>query len=142
MVREAQSKIGCCFITFEEYLNDYLWHSYFLTCVYEHINYLHTQLYDKGAAASSCHDYGEKYTSSDIYPSLCTKNTVNGKRIIEDVLKEQKLNENISKYCEIEIKKCSGRRHIGCEIDPGLEVIRSQFLFIFHLPESTSYHHR
>lgn len=126
MIRDAQSKMGCCFITYEENLNDYLWQSHFMTCVYEHVNFLHTALYAKGEAATECDDIGENYTTSEMYPNLCGNNDVmmseESVREFFDLDVQQSMNENISHYCQLEIEKCDGRRHIGCETDPGLEV--------------------
>lgn len=136
MIRDAQSKMGCCFITYEENVNDYLWQSHFMTCVYEYVNYLQKPLYSKGKATSECDDVGEKYTTSDIYPNLCVSNESMSEKSIsnENVIIESYdldtlqsgYNENVSRYCQLEIEKCDGRRHIGCETDPGLAVTDSE----------------
>lgn len=97
-----------------------------MTCVYEHVNFLHTQLYTKGEAASECDDIGERYTTSDMYPNLCVNNKSEASVSINEFFdlddQQTETNENLSHYCQLEIEKCDGRRHIGCETDPGLEV--------------------
>uniref|UniRef100_A0A336LY23 CSON007728 protein n=1 Tax=Culicoides sonorensis TaxID=179676 RepID=A0A336LY23_CULSO len=124
MINEAQQHTGCCFITYEENHNDYIWKNHFLTCVYENLNFLHSQLYTKGETASECDDYGDDYTTSDVYPNLCVnmKNKNDSLELFNSESEQSDINGNLSYYCQIENEKCDGRRHIKCEIDPGLEM--------------------
>lgn len=73
MLKENQDKIGCCFITYEDYKDGRQWHSHMVTCLYENTLYLNTQIYTKGKPASRCRDYGDEYATSVTYPNLCTR---------------------------------------------------------------------
>lgn len=70
MLKENQDKIGCCFITYKDYIQ---WHNHMVTCLYENTLYLNTQIYTKGKPASRCRDYGDEYATSVTYPNLCTR---------------------------------------------------------------------
>lgn len=73
MIKENQNKLGCCFITYEEFKNGINWHGHMVTCLYENIAYLNSQLYTKGKPASECNSYGDEYATSVTYENLCTK---------------------------------------------------------------------
>lgn len=123
MVKENNEKIGCCFSTYEEDIYGTLFYTHLVVCNYNEVIYLHSPVYTKSASGIDCTELGDDYVIDKTYPNLCTKsigNITNDNYYEADEFTEMPL--NLSSYCEIELDKCDGRKHIGCEIDPGLEV--------------------
>lgn len=82
MIKEDQQKLGCCFITHEEYKNGIDWHGHMITCLYEHVTFKNSQLYSRGKPASKCKEYGDEYATSATYENLCTnKNSAGSVRM-------------------------------------------------------------
>uniref|UniRef100_A0A336M212 CSON007727 protein n=1 Tax=Culicoides sonorensis TaxID=179676 RepID=A0A336M212_CULSO len=71
MIKESQSKIGCCSITYED--SHFKRYSRMLTCLYENIVYSNANIYTKGKPASECNEYGDEFATSVTYKNLCAK---------------------------------------------------------------------
>lgn len=133
MLKENNDKLGCCFSTYEEDIYGTLWYTHLVVCNYNEVIYLKSPVYTKGA--SNCSDLGDDYVIDKTYPNLCVKSqgniTTNDNYYEADEFTEMAL--NLSTYCEIELEKCDDRKHIGCEIDPGLEVSHFSSIIWFQL---------
>lgn len=75
MSREKNNKIGCAFITYEEYIDNELWYGNMLTCNYAETNLLGTPVYQRGTPCSGCAELG--MICSQTYTNLCSRNLVN-----------------------------------------------------------------
>lgn len=78
MSREKNNKIGCAFITYEEYIDNELWYGNMLTCNYAETNLLGTQVYQVGAPCSGCADIG--MSCSQRFANLCSSR--NGSKVV------------------------------------------------------------
>lgn len=82
MSREKNNKIGCAFITYEEYKDNELWYGNMLTCNYAETNLLETPVYQRGTPCSGCAEIG--MSCSLKYSNLCSRNLVirNGSEMV------------------------------------------------------------
>lgn len=137
MSREGNDRVGCCMMQYLHYERRYWWRNTFVTCNYRETNFIGEPMYDKGSATSRCNDWGTGYNRSPRFNGLCTgnswsdsSNAIPNEPYYAGTSKDkvyvkapvEMLNKTVSKYCDLETKKCKGMKHIGCEVDPPFEV--------------------
>jgi len=129
MSREVNDRVGCCMMEYKHYERQYWWKNTFVTCNYRETNFIGEPIYYRGPAASQCNTWGNNFQRSSRYPGLCTEG-YSGKwwssnnydpyvaassQVYEETVQFVTAPSNFSTYCQLEKKKCKGKRHIGCE---------------------------
>lgn len=154
MSREVNDRVGCCMMQYLHYERRYWWRNTFVTCNYRETNYINEPVYYRGATATECKTWGSNYQRSSQYPGLCTDNYYGNRQFSNHydpyVYSSSQINEvsvapvtsapavaNFSGYCEIEKKKCRGKRHVGCEKNEKYFTVSLLLLFLYIYQSST-----
>ncbi|XP_055692640.1 antigen 5 like allergen Cul n 1-like [Lutzomyia longipalpis] len=74
MAKEANTHIGCGYLTYEYDADDTHWFSHMLTCNYADNNWLGQPTYTPGDSCSQCKDLGK--ACSKKYPGLCAASLI------------------------------------------------------------------